>query len=294
MPEQAPSQIGPYRIVGVVGRWEQGWLYRAHGDRLGCDLWIKRLDPSAVINATARNRFWQEARITGALAHPNVIEIKGIETDEGWDFMVFEELTGKTFREVIKTGISLKAGLPVSLQVLDGLAAIPGAGIVHRDIKPANIFVCADGRAKITNFWLAKLTQPMTKRTSAGQIVGTPSYMSPEAALGEAVDGRTDLFSLGCVIYELVAGKKPFHGVTPVATMFKIIQDDPDMGLMPDAPEWKRLRGVITRALQKKQENRHPDAGAMHADLQRALEELGESADWVPVPSRDAAGPRMH
>jgi serine/threonine-protein kinase len=132
------------------------------------------------------------------------------------------------------------------------------------------------------------------KGSATPLFFGTPFYLSPELVRIVAPDGRADLFSLGCVLYEMVAGKKPFHGDTPVAVLFSIVQDNPDMGLIPDGPEWKRLRDVIIRALQKKPEDRYPDAGAMRADLELALKELGESADWAIGPSQDGAGPRMH
>ena len=119
--------------------------------------------------------------------------------------------------------------------------------------------------------------------------MGTPSYMSPEQGLGLALDGGSDLFSLGCVLYEMIAGRQPFQGDTPVHVLFKVIQDSPDMGPIPDGPEWERPRAVIARALEKKPEDRYPDAGAMRADLKLAIKELGPSADWTPPRSRSPA-----
>jgi serine/threonine-protein kinase len=127
--------------------------------------------------------------------------------------------------------------------------------------------------------------------TKTGSVMGTPAYMSPQQATGHAVESRTDLFSLGIVLYEMVAGQKPFRGESLPELMFKIIKEEPEMGPIPDGPEWQRLRGVIMRALQKKPEDRYPDAGAMRADLELALKELGGSANWTPPPSREPVGP---
>jgi serine/threonine-protein kinase len=175
--------------------------------------------------------------------------------------------------------------------VLDGLAYVHASGFIHGDIQPANVFVCSDGCAKIINF--AACRRMDAKAGFAGPVpfmgrVGSPSYMSPQAALFESSDGRSDLFSLGCVLYEMVAGRKPFEGDTPVATLFRVINEPQDMGFIPDGTEWKHLRDVIARALQKKPEDRYPDAGAMRADLALALKELGDSADWTPPRSQRA------
>jgi serine/threonine-protein kinase len=232
----------------------------------------------------------QEAQITACVNHPNVISIHEIGEHEGMPFMVFEALKGQSLLEAMNAGISPRAGLPAVLDVLDGLAAMHTRGIVHRNIKPATIFICTDGHAKITDFWLAKIMGPPVHPTLTGLFLGTPSYMSPEIVRGGGgFDGRTDLFSLGCVLYEMVTGQKPFRGEPVTALLFKIISEEPDPALIPQGPEWERLRGVITRALQKNPEDRYPDARAMRNDLELALRALGDAADWTPPPSQEPA-----
>jgi serine/threonine-protein kinase len=172
---------------------------------------------------------------------------------------------------------------PSSFKYWRGSHHVHSAGVVHRDIKPGNIFVQEDGTAKIMGFGVARLSGHTM--TAEGNIVGTADYMSPEQVQGKPVDPRSDLFSVGCVLFELAAGRRPFHSDSLMGIFYRTVKEDPDMGLIPDGPEWTRLRNVIARALQKKPEDRYPDAGAMRADLELALKELGKSADRIlPVP----------
>jgi len=309
MSEQAPSQIGRYRIVGVVGQWTagpwtMGWVYRGHDEANRRDVLLKTLSPSQVNFAPTDTlrwsmeelhlRFRHEAQANAALAHPNIINVYELGGHEGMPFIAFERLEGQSLLQAMGTGISLKAVLPVMLQVLDGLGFMHKMGIIHRDIKPANVFICSNDRAKITGFFLAKLVQANMKGTRPPFFFGTPFYLSPELLRGDVFDGRSDLFSLGCVLHELVTGSRPFRSEDPKAIFYKVVHEDPEMELIPTGPEWKRLHDVITRALQKNPEDRYPNAGALRMDLELALKELGESAAWTPVLSRGAAGPRMH
>ncbi len=289
-----PSRIGRYRIVDVTRRWTRGWVYRGHDDALGLDVMVKTLSPAVVGDASASARFAREAQITASLNHPNIVSIREFGEHEGVLFMVLEPLKGKSLLDSLNTRISLRAGLPILQQVLDGLAAMHAAGVIHRDIKPDGILVCPDGRVKITDLWLAKLSRPGTKPSWTGLLYATPCYMSPELVRGETIDGRTDLFSLGCVLYEMVAGERPFGDATSSAILFKILFEEPEMQLIPRGPEWQRLRAVVMRALQKKPEHRYRDARAMSADLGLAVKELGVSADWTPPPSQAPFALRMH
>jgi eukaryotic-like serine/threonine-protein kinase len=163
-------------------------------------------------------------------------------------------------------------------------------GIIHRDITPAHIFVCTSGRAVITDLFVAKIIRLAQPLPRSGSVIGTPSYMSPEQVMGLTPDGRGDLFSLGCVLYEMVVGEKAFRDDTFPAIAFSTLKEEPGMRPIPDGPACHRLRGVILRALRKKPEDRYPNAPAMRADLELARNELGDSADWTPLLSRKLAG----
>ncbi len=306
MPEQVPSQIGRYSIVGLLRRVEttaettvgfvgpmRSTLYRGRDELFGREVTIKTLpadlagrdlDEGQLVEL--RQRLYREGRITAGLNHPSVISVLDVGEDLGISHIVFEALEGRTLREAIDAGISLRTGLPILIQVLDGLAYVHANGVVHRDIKPDNIMVGRTGVAKIMNFGIARVMDSTLTKT--GSVMGTPAYMSPEQASGHKIDGRSDIFSLGVVLYEIVVGQTPFHAESLPALLFKVLKEEPDMALIPGGPEWKRLRGVITRALQKKREDRYPDAAAMRADLELALKELGDSADWTPPRSQQA------
>jgi serine/threonine protein kinase len=285
MPEQVPSQIGRYRIVGVVGPWMWGWVYRGRDETQNRDVWIKALASDLTNLPPFRQRFEREAKATAKQMHPNIITVFEFGVSEGLVFMVSEALEGETLLRAMNSGITLKAGLPIILQVLGGLFHIHESGIVHRQIRSANIFVCTDGHAKMMNFSLVTLIRPGVQSKPPDPLLATQFDLSPEIASGAACDGRSDLFSVGCLLYEMVTGQKPFRDESAAALVSKVITEEPDMALIPDGPEWKRLRGVITRALQKKPEDRYPDAGAMRADLELALEELRDSAEWsAPAP----------
>ncbi len=310
-PPQIPSQIGRYRILGIAGRWTRGWFYHSRDTTQPRPALVKTLCPPWASDQEFRLRFQREAQAAAVVNHPNIITVYEFGEHAGMPFTVFEALEGKNLLQLMNTGISLKTGLPVMLQVLDGLAYMNARGIIHRDIKPSSIFVCKDGsplwaertlsygRAKITDFCLAQLITTGEPRMEArgswtSLLLGTPSYLSPEQVRGEATDPRTDLFSLGCVIYELVTGRKPFGAEDGSAVLHGILNEEPDMGPISQGPEWERLRRVIARALQKKPEDRYADASALSADLKLALKELGPHASWTPPPLESSAPTWKH
>jgi serine/threonine protein kinase len=294
---QMPSRIGRYLIVGVSGQWTVGsqtvgWLYHGQGDADGRDVLIKTLpSPEGEYESAFRARFEQEAKATAVQKHPNIVTLYELGMHGDTPFLVFEWLKGRSLREAMNAGISLKVGLPALVQVLDALAYVHKTGIIHRNINPGCIFVCNDGLAKITDFFLAGLVHPTTIGSSMVAALAVPFYLSPELATGTAFDSRADLFSVGSVLYEMVTGRKPFDDSSKVGVLFKILTQEPDLGPIPDGPEWKQLRSVITRALQKKPQDRYPDAAAMRDDLGAALKELGDSADWAPPPSGEPTDP---
>jgi eukaryotic-like serine/threonine-protein kinase len=286
MSQTTPWHIGRYLVLGAVGPWRRGWLYVGRDSLAGPgepNVWLKTLAPAEARNRSVLRRFGLEGKIGASLDHPNIIATRELGKHEGGPFIVFEALEGRSLRDAMNAGLRLSAGLPVVLRVLDGLAFMHARNVIHRDVTPANIFVSADGAAKITGLFLAKILVRGQRATATGSRMGTASYMSVEQALGRRLDARSDLFSLGCVLYELVAGHKAFHGSSVAEVVSEVVDKEPEMGLIRNGPEWQRLRAVITRSLQKRPEDRYPDAAAMREDLAEALYELGGNADWTPA-----------
>jgi eukaryotic-like serine/threonine-protein kinase len=231
-------QLGAYQIVGLLGSGGMGDVYRARDTKLTRDVAIKVLRPDLVVDDDRRQRFIREARAASALNHPNIVTIHDIQHAEGVDFMVMEFVRGEPLNNVIPEG-----GLPVdraveyAAQIASAMETAHGAGIVHRDIKPANVVVSETGRVKVLDFGLAKLvahraspsgvTATDTIAASIGTVLGTPAYMSPEQAQGRLVDEKTDVFSFGATLYEMLAGRRPFSGDTPLATLTAIVGQSP-------------------------------------------------------------------
>jgi serine/threonine-protein kinase len=275
-----PERIGRYRILGELGRGAMGAVYRAVDETLERDVALKVMSHGAA-DPGARARFEREARAAARLQHPNIIVIYELGEHEGSPFMALELLEGVDLQRGIELGIrpDPRATLPLVLQMLAGLAHAHDHGIVHRDVKPSNIFLPLSHPAKVMDFGVARLAGAGT--TTAGTVIGTPNYMSPEQAEGREVDGRSDLFSIGLILYELVTGEKAFRAEALVAVIYKIRFEEPDLRTIPAGAQWERLRETIARALRKRPEERYPDARAMSSDLLEALSALGGGMDWM-------------
>jgi serine/threonine-protein kinase len=272
-----PARIGRYRVLRVLGRGAMGVVYRARDEGLERDVALKIM---ALGDATAegRERFLREARSVARLQHPNIVVIYELGEHDGAPFMAMELLEGLDLQRAIAAGLrpDPRATLPIVLQVLAGLGHAHDHGIVHRDVKPSNVFLPRGRPAKVMDFGVARLA---AGTTAVGTVVGTPSYMSPEQVRTGLVDGRSDLFSAGLILYELVTGEKAFQGDSVVSLMYKIAHEDPDLRLIPRGAKWDRLRAVLTRAFFKDAIRRYPTAAAMSADLALALQDLGGALD---------------
>ena len=265
--------ISHYEILEELGRGGMGVVYRARDTRLGRDVAIKLLSPHRVRDEKAVRRFVLEARAASALDHPNVGTIYDIdETEEGMTYIVMACYDAEPLRAIIDGG-NLEAGtaLEIASQIASGLAAAHRRGIVHRDIKPSNILVTAEDRAEIIDFGLAKLVGS-TRLTTEGGTPGTAAYMSPEQARGDDVDHRSDIFSLGAILYEMITGEHPFRGEHEAALLYEIVHEDP--GPMP-----RRITGslpgierIVGRAMAKDPEERYADLGEMEEDLRELRE----------------------
>ena len=273
------AKLGPYELVGLLGAGGMGEVYRARDTRLKREVAIKVLPQSVSSDADRLRRFEQEALATAALNHPNILAVFDIGTHEGAPYVVSELLEGETLRERLRAGpIGLRKAQDYALQIAHGLAAAHEKGIIHRDLKPENLFITKDGRVKILDFGLAKLTQPesgdrgaiptMTAVTETGVVMGTVGYMSPEQVRGTAVDPRSDIFSFGAILYEMIAGKRAFHRDTTADTMSAILKEDP-----PDLSETNRnvspaLERMVHHCLEKNPEQRFHSASDIAFDLE--------------------------
>jgi eukaryotic-like serine/threonine-protein kinase len=275
------TKLGPYEIVAPIGAGGMGEVYRAHDTRLGRDVAIKVLPVSMAKDQERLRRFEQEARTVAALNHPNVLGLHDIGSYEGAPFLVNELLEGENLRQRIESGpIPTRRTVEYALAIAHGLAAAHEKGIVHRDLKPENVFLTRDGRVKILDFGLAKLVRDehtldtavtlTSPATMPGVVMGTVGYMSPEQVRGEPSDARSDIFSFGAVLYEMLTGKRAFKKDTSVETMTSVLKQDP-----PELSEsgWQgplALQKILSRCLEKNPDRRFQSA----SDLAFAIEAL--------------------
>jgi serine/threonine protein kinase/tetratricopeptide (TPR) repeat protein len=286
--------ISHFRLLSLLGKGGMGEVYLAEDLRLGRKVALKLLPTEFIDDGEWLRRFKQEAQAASALNHPNIIIIYEVDQAEGHPFTVMEYVEGETLRALGKP-MPLQAALDLVVQITSALAAAHAQGIIHRDIKPENIMVRPDGLVKVLDFGLAKLARPGKQAdasqislltTQSGMVIGTPRYMSPEQARGEKLDGRSDLFSLGIILYELVTGRQPFKGRTMLDAVAAMLQNDPEpLGI--EVPPV--LESIILRSLAKVPEDRYPSAAEMLADLTKLRQQLPEQSAKVNIaPSAQA------
>src|SRR5580693_1594224 len=229
--------IGHYRVIEKIGSGAMGEVFRARDERLGRDVALKLIRPASSDNPDHLRRFELEARAAAALNHPNIVAIYDVGFSDGTPYIVCELLEGKTLRKrLAERALPVRLAVDYSLQIVQGLIAAHDHRIVHRDLKPENLFVTGDGRVKILDFGVAKLqsgeenersVEQLTTVTKSGSVIGTVAYMAPEQLRGKAVDHRSDLFSLGAILYEMLTGRRAFSGETQVDTLTAILKEDP-------------------------------------------------------------------
>ncbi len=306
MPLNANTRFDHYEIIAPLGKGGMGEVYRAKDTRLNREVAIKVLPPSVAADHERLLRFEQEAKAASALNHPNIITIHEIGSAMiGADvshYITTELINGQTLRQYLKTErLPLTTALDIGIQITSALAAAHEAGIIHRDIKPENIMVRRDGIVKVLDFGLAKLTEKrgrwgererlgeddatlalsLPPLTIPGAVMGTPRYMSPEQARGQKVDARTDLFSLGIVLFELIAGKPPFEGDSPIEVISAILVHEPASLklLRPEVPV--KLERAIQQTLRKEREQRYASAQELLHDLKACKQELELNAHFA-------------
>jgi WD40 repeat protein len=293
---KAAAHLGPYEIVELLGAGGMGEVYRARDPRLGRDVAIKVLPAEVASDPDRLRRFEQEARAVAALNHPHILTVHDVGTHEGAPYVVTELLEGENLRELASRRFpTVKQVLGYALQAARGLEAAHARDIVHRDLKPENLFLTTDGRVKILDFGLAKLVRreelrteaPTPSRsTAAGLVVGTVAYMSPEQARGHPVDPRSDVFSFGVVLYELLAGRHPFRRDTAAATLTAIVEETPtaleslSLGI-PSA-----VGGIVRRCLEKTKEDRYASGHEVAMVLEAVLAAPSQAVSLLEVEER--------
>ena len=265
---------GKYKIIEVSGKGGMGIVYKAEDTKLKRNVALKFLPPELIRDEEAKERFVLEAQAAAALSHPNICTIHEIEEEEGKSFIAMEYIEGQSLRAKIDKGsLNVDEALDISIHVAEGLEEAHKKGIIHRDIKSANIMVTEKGQAKIMDFGLAKV-KGGTLLTRAGTTLGTVAYMSPEQARGEEVDHRTDIWSLGVVLYEMLSGDLPFQGEREPSILYSVVHEEPKplKTIKPDIPA--ELEHIINRAFKKKKEVRYSSAAEMLKDLKKFRDKL--------------------
>lgn len=276
------TKLGPYEIISPLGAGGMGEVYRARDTRLNRTVAVKVLPPDFSADSGRLQRFEQEARLLSTLNHPNILAIYDVGHQDGVHYIVSELLEGETLRRRIEQGpLAVRKATEYAIQIAQGLAAAHGKGIVHRDLKPENIFLTNDGRVKILDFGLAKGVQgsalddaTQTVASQPGVVLGTVGYMSPEQVRGKPTDARSDLFSFGTVLYEMVCGQRAFRGDSSVEVMNAILKDDPPELVTAERKVPPALDRIVRRCLEKNPEERFESA----RDMAFALEGISAAS----------------
>ena len=294
------TQLGPYKIVSLIGAGGMGEVYRARDTRLLRDVALKVLPESFTTDPDRLRRFEQEARAVAALNHPNIVSVYDVGDVGGVHYIVSELLEGETLRQLISpSGMAVRKATELAVQLAQGLAAAHEQGIVHRDLKPENIFITRNGRLKILDFGLAKLRRPQTitetvdgvtvAETNAGQVLGTIGYMSPEQIRGDAADHRSDIFSFGSILYEMLYGQRAFKRNTGAETMTAILNEEPSELSGKNLPVTPALDRIVRHCMEKQPGQRFQSAH----DIAFALESVsGVSSTTSPAAAATPARKR--
>jgi eukaryotic-like serine/threonine-protein kinase len=296
--------LGPYEILSAIGAGGMGEVYEARDNKLGRNVAIKVLPEAFAHDHDRLSRFQREARMLAALNHPNIATIFGLEECGGVDYLVMELVPGQTLAERLKLGpLAIEEALKIGSQIAEAMEAAHEKQVIHRDLKPANVKVTPEGRVKVLDFGLAKAFDAEQNTSSAptltsmgtedGRILGTPTYMSPEQARGKPVDKRTDIWAFGCVLYELLAGRRAFEADTVSDTLAKVLEREPDWKALPLATPAK-VQTLLRKCLEKDVNRRLRDIGDGRIELHDAVSSTAQqhvsSGERFKVTRRGAIG----
>lgn len=292
MEDLTGRQLGPYRVMGPLGRGGMAAVYRAFQPGVDRYVALKILPREHADDPQFVARFQREARVIASLEHPNIVPVYDFGEDQGFTYLAMRFVEGGTLADLMESArLTMPQICKVVGQVGEALSYAHRRGVTHRDVKPTNVLIEATGNALLSDFGLAKIVEASVQLTATGGILGTPAYMSPEQALGRASDGRSDLYALGVILFELTTGRLPFSAETPVAVLMKHLHDPLPLprSLNPDIPE--PVEAVILKALAKDPEDRQACASDLVAALRASVPGLAEQASVSELPTRLHAPP---
>ncbi|MHC4535865.1 MAG: protein kinase domain-containing protein [Planctomycetota bacterium] len=289
------QKVGSFEIVEIIGRGGMGVVYLAHDTRLDRSVAVKSIPTELQASSTAHKR---EAKLLASLNHPNIAVIHEIiEQDEGTGYLILEYIPGQTLAQrIAHKPLKLEEALSIGQQVAEAVSAAHDKDVIHRDLKPGNIKITPDGRVKVLDFGLAKASVSEDKNvennvTQPGRVMGTPAYMSPEQARGKDTDHRTDIWSFGCIMYEMLTGRLPFEGETATDTLARIIEHEPDWEVLPQETP-TNIRTLLRRCLEKKPQRRLRDIGDASIEIRETLN-IPVTAPPVTTPSSISLKPQI-
>lgn len=281
------KKIDRYEIRAKLGQGAMAMVYKAYDPRIGRELAIKLLRKERIVDQEYRSRFQREAKAVGNLSHPNIVTVYDVGEFDSRPYIVMELLEGTPLDEVMKASpkFTLHQALPLAMQLAAALDYAHSRGIVHRDIKPSNIILSSNNEIKITDFGIAHFDSgDATQQTRMGDVLGTPQYMSPEQVLGQKIDGRSDLFSVGVILYQLLSGQKPFSGDTVATLMYQIANVEPQPIELLESSVPISLRNIIKKLLAKSPEKRFQTGKELAESLSNVLEDEEEKATSAESP----------
>ena len=296
----AGTNLGPYEIVAPLGEGGMGVVYRAHDSKLSRDVAIKVLSQHLAGDPVALERLQREARTLASASHPNILSVFDLGTSDGLTYIVMELLDGHTLRTLLGDGpLPIRKAVDYAIQIAQGLGAAHDRGITHRDLKPDNLFVTRDGRVKILDFGLARQnaalgtdeTTALARGTAPGTVLGTVGYMSPEQVQGKPADARSDIFSFGAVLYEMLAGRRAFKGESAADTMHAILRGDPPA--LDEAAEGlpPALGRIVAHCLEKSPDQRFQSARDIAFNLESVSTLSSGARSGAVPPVRTASAP---
>jgi serine/threonine protein kinase len=281
-------QYGRYRIIKELGKGNMGVVYQAHDPQIDRMIALKVLRPDRMTSEDFVARFLKEARAIGRLSHPQIVTVYDVGEDQGTIYIAMEYLKGEPLNEVLKSGwLTVPQSVDIVRQVAQALDYANQKGIVHRDIKPSNIILTQDQVVKLTDFGIARIEDSSTGyQTQAGEILGTPIYMSPEQVMGKTADGRSDLYSVGVLFYEMIVGRRPFRGDNLAAIFHSITHDVPEAPAVIDPFISRALSDLIMKCLEKAPENRFQSGRQMVESLNAVSVQPAGDSPAVPISGR--------